>query len=98
MPDERDCEELEKLIREQRAEQEQRYVYPERISQRRPVLFARLSARQKACLILSLFMRRSEIAEAFRIKPTSVSKYLKIANKKLPVEELQSLRAVKARL
>ena len=94
MPNQAD-DELNKLIEDQRKDRENSYVYPERINPRKSILFVGLSNRQRACLILSLFMKRKDIAEALRIKPGSVSQYRKLASKKLPAHELACLAKIR---
>ena len=87
---------LSRLIQEQERDKSDRYVYSEKISPRRPVLFVRLSSRQKACLILALFMKRSEIGQALKIRSSSVTQYVKYAIKKLPEHEIECIDKIRS--
>ena len=80
--------ELARLIAEQQRDRGGRHVFPERIHPRRPVLFASLTPRLRAAFILSILMKRREVARAMFLTPASVSIYLKRARKKLTPEDL----------
>ncbi len=76
--------ELEQLVREQERDQSNSRVFSEKINPRSPVLFRSLTASQKASFILSLFMKRKEIAQAMKIKPKTVNKHIENALERLP--------------
>lgn len=76
--------ELERLVREQEREQSNSHEFSEKIDPCSPVLFRSLTASQKASFILSLFMKRKEIAQAMKIKPKTVNKHIENSLKRLP--------------
>jgi len=94
-PKDYSSDELKRLITEQESDRRGRHTFPERITPRCPKLFSALPPRQRACFILSFFMRRREIAQALFIKPSSVSKYLKRGFKSLSDKEIYRYRAIK---
>jgi len=90
--------ELKRLIEEQERDQSHSHEFSEKIDPRSPVLFHNLTACQKASFILSLFMKRSEIAEAMKIRPKTVNKHIENGLKRLPDdmrEQYESLKKIK---
>lgn len=86
---------LKRLIAEQEKDKQSRHVFPESITPRNPVLFARLTLRLKACFILSFFMPRREIAKVLNITPCTVTTYRKRGYKRLLPEERARLVKIK---
>jgi len=89
-------QELDRLIRQQEKDRLRPRVFPENITPRKPAIFPTLTLHQKACFILSFFMKRSEIAELFSIKSSSVSKCQKRTVVKLSPEDRQRYSRIRS--
>lgn len=91
--------ELKRLIEEQERDQSHSHEFSEKIDPRSPILFRNLTACQKASFILSIFMNRSEIALAMKVKPKTVNKHIQNGLKRLPVDlrdTYEGLRKIKS--
>lgn len=87
--------ELKRLIAEQEKDKQSCHVFPERITPRNPILFSNLTLRQKACLILSFFMSRREIAKVLNVTPSTVTKYRKRGYERLLPEKHLHLKKLR---
>lgn len=83
---------LKTLIAEQEKERKSAHVFSEKVTPRRPLLFPGLTPRQKACLILSFFLPRQEIAEVLRSSSECVKRHRKDGLKRLHPDEAQRYR------
>jgi DNA-binding NarL/FixJ family response regulator len=87
-------DELKELICAQERDHENRPLFPEKITPGRPLFFSALTQLQKACMVLSFFMSRREIAETLKISSNAVGHHRKRSFKKLPQGDVIRYRKV----
>jgi len=85
---------LRQLIAEQERDQQSYHIFPERINPRRQLLFPVLTPRVKICFILSLFMKRTDIAAGLNMKSDTISKYRKRALNLLSKDDVKKYRKI----